>query len=80
MKTDVDVAIAEGHGDTALVLLKAGAELDKRDRDGKLAIDLAPDAKVKSVVGCDLMRQTLTRKQVKQYILRAAEEEGIDLN
>lgn len=80
MKTDVDVAIAEGHGDTALVLLKAGAELDKRDRDGKLAIDLAPDAKVKSVVGRDLMRQTLTRKQVKQYILRAAEEEGIDLN
>lgn len=40
------VAISEGHGDTALVLLKAGAETDKRDVDGHLAIELAPDAKV----------------------------------
>ncbi|KAL8739052.1 MAG: hypothetical protein Q9181_000234 [Wetmoreana brouardii] len=40
-------AIAEGHGDTALVLLKAGAETDKQDADGHLAIDLAPDTKVK---------------------------------
>lgn len=39
-------AIAEGHGDCAMVLLKAGAETDKRDQDGYLAIDLAPDAKV----------------------------------
>lgn len=39
-------AISEGHGDTALVLLKAGAEVDKLDVDGKLAIDLAPDTKV----------------------------------
>ena len=39
-------AIAEGHGDAALVLLKAGAETDKRDVDGHLAIDLAPDKKV----------------------------------
>ncbi|KAJ9630647.1 putative ankyrin-repeat protein [Taxawa tesnikishii (nom. ined.)] len=53
-------AIAEGHGDTALVLLKAGAQTDKKDNSGALAIDLAPDAKVRS------------------YILRAAEEEGID--
>ncbi|GAB7350853.1 hypothetical protein MBLNU459_g1382t2 [Dothideomycetes sp. NU459] len=66
--TDVDGctalhhAVAEGHGDTALVLLKAGAEPDKKDRDGVMAIDLAPDSKVKS------------------YILRAAEEEGIDLS
>ncbi|KAF1356721.1 ankyrin repeat-containing domain protein [Delphinella strobiligena] len=43
-------AIAEGHGDTALVLLKAGAEIDKRDTTGKLAIDLAPDAKVRSYI------------------------------
>ena len=54
-------AIAEGHGDTALVLLKAGADADKKDGNGALAIDLAPDAKVRN------------------YILRAAEEEGIDL-
>lgn len=39
-------AISEGHGDTALSLLKAGAETDKKDVDGQLAIDLAPDMKV----------------------------------
>ncbi|KAL9013232.1 MAG: hypothetical protein Q9173_002061 [Seirophora scorigena] len=39
-------AISEGHGDTALALLRAGAETDKEDIDGHLAIDLAPDAKV----------------------------------
>lgn len=54
-------AIAEGHADAAAVLLKAGAEIDKRDSSGALAIDLAPDAKVRS------------------YILKAAEEEGIEL-
>ncbi|KAK4635332.1 putative 26S proteasome regulatory subunit p28 [Fulvia fulva] len=54
-------AIAEGHGDTALALLKAGAESDKVDGSGKLAIQLAPDAKVRN------------------YILRSAEEEGIEL-
>lgn len=40
-------AISEGHGDTAVVLLKAGCETDKRDVDGNLAIDLAPDRKVR---------------------------------
>lgn len=40
------LAISEGHGDTAVVLLKAGAETDKRDVDGNLAINLAPDKKV----------------------------------
>ncbi|KAH0012827.1 hypothetical protein KCU78_g9502, partial [Aureobasidium melanogenum] len=54
-------AIAEGHGDTAVVLLKAGAETDKKDSTGALALDLAPDAKV------------------RDYIVRAAEEEGITL-
>ena len=39
-------AIAEGHGDAAIFLLKAGAEADKRDADGQLAIDMVPDAKV----------------------------------
>ena len=49
MKADLCVskAISEGHGDTAVVLLKAGAETDKRDVDGNLAIDLAPDRKVR---------------------------------
>ncbi|KAF2717763.1 putative proteasome regulatory particle subunit [Polychaeton citri CBS 116435] len=54
-------AIAEGHGDAALLLLKAGAETDKRDGSGALAIDLAPQAKVRN------------------FILRAAEEEGIEI-
>ena len=44
--TNGGTAISEGHGDTAMVLLKAGAETDKRDVDGNLAIDLAPDKKV----------------------------------
>ncbi len=50
-------AISEGHGDTALLLLKSGAETDKKDVDGHLAIDLAPDTKVciliTSVSRCD---------------------------
>ncbi|KAL4778842.1 ankyrin repeat-containing domain protein [Aspergillus varians] len=54
-------AISEGHGDAAVTLLKAGAEADKEDADGKLAIDMAPDARVRN------------------YILQAAEREGIDL-
>ena len=54
-------AIAEGHGDTALVLLKAGAETEKKDGNGALAINLAPDAKIKT------------------YILRSAEEDGIEI-
>ncbi|KAL3458812.1 ankyrin repeat-containing domain protein [Aspergillus heterothallicus] len=54
-------AVSEGHGDAAVTLLKAGAEADKKDGDGRLAIELAPDAKV------------------RQYILQAAEREGIDI-
>lgn len=46
MRTNDGAAISEGHGDAAMVLLKAGAETDKRDVDGNLAIDLAPDKKV----------------------------------
>lgn len=53
--------MAEGHGDVALVLLKAGAETDKRDVDGRLAIQLAPDQKV------------------RDFVLRSAELEGIDV-
>ena len=40
------IAIAEGHGDAAMELLKAGAESDKEDADGHLAIQLAPDKQV----------------------------------
>jgi 26S proteasome non-ATPase regulatory subunit 10 len=43
-------AIAEGNGDIALALLKAGAESDKKDSSGSFAIDLAPDAKIRSFI------------------------------
>ncbi|KAL9098799.1 MAG: hypothetical protein Q9163_005607 [Psora crenata] len=43
-------AISEGHGDAALALLRAGAESDKRDSDGYLAIDLAPDKKIRKYI------------------------------
>jgi hypothetical protein len=46
MQTDARTAICEGHGDAALELLKAGCDYKKRDGDDKLAIELAPDAKV----------------------------------
>lgn len=44
--TALHQAVAEGHGDAAIFLLKAGAEADKRDSDGLLAIDMVPDNKV----------------------------------
>ncbi|TDZ19689.1 Ankyrin repeat-containing protein [Colletotrichum orbiculare MAFF 240422] len=43
-------AVAEGHGDTAVVLLKAGAEFDKKDADGQVALDLAPDREVRRYI------------------------------
>jgi len=43
-------AVAEGHGDTAVALLQAGAEAGKRNIDGKLAIDIAPDAEVQKYI------------------------------
>ncbi|KAJ5152081.1 proteasome regulatory particle subunit (Nas6) [Penicillium capsulatum] len=43
-------AISEGHGDAAILLLKSGADAAKRDSEGKLAIDLVPDAKVKQYI------------------------------
>lgn len=35
-------------GDTAIALLRAGAQTDKRDSDGYLALDLAPDKAVRT--------------------------------
>jgi len=43
-------AISEGHGDAALLLLQAGAETDKKDQEGRLALDLAPDAKTRKFI------------------------------
>jgi hypothetical protein len=41
-------------GDTAVALLKAGAETDRKDIDGYLAIDLAPDKQV-SIITISLL-------------------------
>lgn len=56
------LAISEGHGDAALLLLKEGAESDKRDLDGKLAIDTAPDAKVSSCKFIHRFRMLMRRR------------------
>ena len=77
-----EAAVSEGHGDAAVELLKAGAEIDKRDLDGRLAIDLAPDAKVMRPqlllscrYGC-----LANHVQIRSYIYHHAEAEGIDLD
>ena len=55
--TDVDGqtalhhAVAEGNGDAAAELLKRGAAADKKDAEGRLAVELAPDQKVRDVAG-----------------------------
>lgn len=76
-------AISEGHGDAAILLLKSGAEAEKRDSDGKLAIELVPDDKVCSIFIPAVLRQRLIFAffflQVKQYILQTAERDGIEL-
>ena len=41
-----DIAISEGHGDAAVELIKRGAETGRKDKDERLALDLAPDMKV----------------------------------
>lgn len=48
-------AISEGHGDAAILLLKSGAEAEKRDGEGRLAIDLVPDDKVSEIVTSSLL-------------------------
>lgn len=54
--TDVDGmtalhhAIAEGHGDAALLLLTSGAEFDKKDSNDQVALDLAPDEKTRKFI------------------------------
>ena len=66
-------------GDAAVALLKAGAEADKRDGEGKLAFELAPDKEVSHIGLSVSLGQSLTAWQVRKYIERAAEMEGIDL-
>lgn len=75
-------AVSEGHGDAVILLLKSGAEADKRDGEGRLAIDLVPDAKVRLIlfaVESAHLTSNSSAPQVKQYILQTAEREGIEL-
>jgi 26S proteasome non-ATPase regulatory subunit 10 len=48
--TALHYAMSEGHGDAALLLLTMGAEHDKKDTDGHVPLDLAPDAKTRSFI------------------------------
>ncbi|KAI4133033.1 MAG: hypothetical protein LQ347_002338 [Umbilicaria vellea] len=50
-------AIAEGHGDTAIFIIKAGAETDRKDANGNLAIDLAPDTKIRKFIAQSAERE-----------------------
>jgi 26S proteasome non-ATPase regulatory subunit 10 len=65
-------------GDTAVALLKAGAETDRKDVDGYLAIDLAPDKQV-SIIAISLPIQYSDLEQVRKFILQSAEREGIEV-
>jgi len=79
-------------GDAAIALLKAGAEADKRDVDGLLAIEVAPGADVgfphspsptysstHIPLRTYILLTTSNQNQVRRYIERKAEEEGIEL-
>ncbi|KKY23916.1 putative proteasome regulatory particle subunit [Phaeomoniella chlamydospora] len=43
-------AISEGHGDIAIELMKAGADITKKDWEDRLAIELVPDSKVRKYI------------------------------
>lgn len=67
-------------GDTAVALLKEGAETDKKDADGYLALQLAPDKEVGSCSHIYHAQLHLAdHSQVRRFIERAAEAEGIEL-
>ena len=48
--TSLHHAMSEGHGDAALLLLTLGADYTKKDNDGRMPLDLAPDAKTKRFI------------------------------
>ncbi|KAG6066326.1 hypothetical protein E4U32_006248 [Claviceps aff. humidiphila group G2b] len=59
--TPLHHAIAEGHGDVAVALVKYGADFSIKNAQDELPLDLAPD------------------KEVRLYIARGAEREGVEL-
>ena len=72
-------AIAEGHGDAAIELLKAGAEADKRDKYDQLAIDTTADQKVPSQSKTARASSLANSLQVRAYVISTAEREGINI-
>lgn len=89
-RADSTIQGAETHGligDTAIALLQAGAQTDKRDSDGFLALDLAPDKGVRTPYRSPIHLfstsiyplNLLNPLQVRKYIEREAENEGIEL-
>ncbi|QYS99252.1 ANK_REP_REGION domain-containing protein [Trichoderma simmonsii] len=48
--TPLHHAVAEGHGDTAVALLREEADFTLKTNDGELAIDLAPDKEVRNFI------------------------------
>jgi len=48
--TPLHHAIAEGHGDTAVALIKEGADFTIKNTEDAVAIDLAPDKEVRNYV------------------------------
>lgn len=54
--TPLHHAMAEGHGDVAVALVKAGADLDKQDLEGKTPKDVAADAKTLKYVEVELAK------------------------
>lgn len=65
-------------GDTAVALLKEGADHTIKNAEDVVALDLAPD---KAVGASESKRVASSDKvcQVRQYIIQGAEREGIDL-
>ncbi|PGH11302.1 hypothetical protein AJ80_07202 [Polytolypa hystricis UAMH7299] len=48
--TPLHHAVSEGHAEAAVLLLRLGADAGKRDKGGKLAIEMAPDSKVRKYI------------------------------
>lgn len=61
-----------------MVLLRAGAESDRKTHDGLLPIAMAPDKSVRPPIFLRSQR-CFDPLKVRQYILQTAEREDIDM-